>query len=233
MNKHQPSKTASENAFDASPDLILDTAVRLAEKNSWESLRLHHIAHELDIDLEVINIFYRQKDDLVEAWYDRADLAMLSDAAKPDYQSLTTRERIHRSIMCWLLSMQNHHKVSRDMLMYKLELGHIHLQVLGLLRISRTVQWIMESAHRDSIHLRRVIEEITLTNIYLTAFSHWLFDNSKEAEKTSHLLDRMLRSADSLAKFFLPFSSRESSPTPKAYEAGKVDTEQGAESSLH
>ena len=183
---------------------ILDTAVRLAEGSSWESLRLHQVARDMGITLEEIQRFYRQKDDLVEAWYDRADRAMLADAALEDYQWLSPRERIHRSIICWLTSMQNHRRVSRDMLIYKLELGHVHLQVLGLLRISRTVQWILESANRETVHLQRVTEEIGVTGIYLSTFTHWMFDDSTGAEKTGRRLDRLLRRAESLARLAAP-----------------------------
>ncbi|MCG8003144.1 MAG: TetR/AcrR family transcriptional regulator [Candidatus Thiodiazotropha lotti] len=176
---------------------ILDFAVQMAGQNSWESIRLHQVAEEMGIDLQTVQHYYRQKDDLVEAWYDRADRAMLADAAQEDYQWLTPRERIHRSIFCWLTSMQNQRKVSREMLGYKFELGHLHLQVLGLLRISRTVQWFLEAAHRDSIDLKRIGEEVVTTGIYLSTFAHWLFDDSSGAEKTAKLLDRLLSRAES------------------------------------
>lgn len=189
-------------------ELILDSAIRQAELSSWEAVRLHKIAIELGITLEDVHRHFHQKDDLVDAWYDRADRAMLSDAASPDYQRLLPRERIHRSIMCWLGAMENHRRISRDMLMYKFELGHIHLQVLGLLRISRTVQWILESAHRDAIHLQRAIEEIAVTSIYLATFGHWMFDGSYHSEKTRRFLDRLLRRAEGLARFFQPFGER-------------------------
>jgi AcrR family transcriptional regulator len=127
MTTHNASITSTGKAVDSLSERILDTAVWLAEERSWESVRLHHVATEMGIDLEVIHHYYRQKDDLVEAWYDRADRAMLADAALHDYLSLTTRERLHRSIMCWLTSMQRHRRISRDMLMYKFELGHVHL----------------------------------------------------------------------------------------------------------
>jgi AcrR family transcriptional regulator len=208
MTTHTQSKTSKDHTVNPLAERILDTAVRLAEESSWETLRLHHIAAEIDIDLDVIHRFYRQKDDLVEAWYDRADRAMLADAALPDYLSLNTHERLHRSIMCWLMSIQQHRRISRDMLMYKFELGHLHLQVLGLLRISRTVQWMLESAHRDTIHLRRVVEEIGLTKIYLASFAHWLFDNSNNAEKTRRLLDHLLGRAEAVARFLTPFSRK-------------------------
>ena len=56
---------------------ILDTALELAEKHSWEEIRLSDIATELDLSLLEIQKHFSQKDDLVEAWFDRADRAML------------------------------------------------------------------------------------------------------------------------------------------------------------
>jgi len=60
------------------------------------------------------------------------------------------------------------------MLAYKLEFGHIHLQVPGLMRISRTVQWFREAACLDATGIQRVLEESTLTAIYLVTFARWL-----------------------------------------------------------
>ncbi|MEN8179146.1 MAG: TetR/AcrR family transcriptional regulator [Pseudomonadota bacterium] len=206
VTQHQSADPAEHD--NSLAEHILDAAIRQAELSSWEAVRLYHIAIELRITLEDVHSFYRQKDDLVEAWYDRADRAMLSDAASPDYQRLSPRERIHRSIMCWLGAMENHRRISREMLMYKFELGHVHLQVLGLLRVSRTVQWILESAHRNVIHLQRAIEETVVTSIYLVTFGHWMFDNSYHSEKTRQLLDRLLRRAEGLARFLQPLSER-------------------------
>ncbi|PUB77151.1 MAG: TetR family transcriptional regulator [gamma proteobacterium symbiont of Ctena orbiculata] len=233
MTTPNTSKKNSQNGIDPLAERILDTAVRLAEESTWESVRLHHVAAEMDIDLELIHRFYRQKDDLVEAWYDRADRAMLADAALPDYLTLTTRERLHRSIMCWLMSMQRHRRISRDMLIYKFELGHIHLQVLGLLRISRTVQWMLESAHRDSVHLRRIVEEIGLTNIYLASFAHWLSDNSTEAERTRQLLDRLLGRAEAAARFLTPFRRKVKEDYSPLDNGANPNSAQGAEGSIH
>ena len=56
---------------------ILDSAIALAEEESWEQLRLQDIAHQLNISLDDIRHHYAQKDDLVEAWFDRADSSTL------------------------------------------------------------------------------------------------------------------------------------------------------------
>jgi AcrR family transcriptional regulator len=172
---------------------ILDAALRLAEDRSWEMLRLHDVASELDISLEVIQQHYRQKDDLVEAWYDCADTSMLKVAETEEFSSLDKDARLYRLIMTWLDTLAIHKTVSRDMLLYKLEPAHVHLQVLGLLRISRTVQWFLEAAQSKTIHLQRICEEIRLTSIYLMAFAYWMQDKSDNQQASRDYLWRRLK----------------------------------------
>jgi len=177
-------------------DIILDAAVRLANTQSWERLYLHDVAKETKIPLHEIYQYYSQKDDLVEAWYDRADKAMLKAAQAPGYIELMAHERLHLLIMRWLDTLAEYKSVSRDMLLYKLEPAHIHLQLQGILRISRTVQWIREAALRDATHLRRIIEEIGLTTLYLKTFVYWMTDNSANQERTRRFLHRRLAVLD-------------------------------------
>lgn len=177
-------------------DTILDTAMRLANEHSWEKLYLHEIATELNIPLETIHGHFAQKDDLVEAWYDRADQAMLKAAQAPGYIELTLHERLHLLIMRWLDSLAEYKTVSRDMLLYKLEPAHLHLQLQGLLRVSRTVQWLREAALQDSTHLRRIIEEAGLTSLYLQTFVYWMTDSSAGQSKTRRFLHRRLSMID-------------------------------------
>lgn len=172
-------------------DSILDVALEQAESSNWQSVNLHTVAKTLDIFLQDIKSIYPQKDDLVEAWFDRADKAVLSKKASADFAALVAHERVHKVMMLWFLSMSEHRRVTRQMLYYKLEFGHIHLQVLGIMRISRTVQWFREAALLKTDEFHRIIEEIFLTRIYLFSFVRWLFDDSKNSLET----DRYLHSA--------------------------------------
>lgn len=191
---------------------ILDTAMRLAETTSWEKLHLYDIAAEQKISLEQIRQHYPQKDDLVEAWYDRADASALQVAEDSGFLELEIHDRLHKAIMAWLDALAVHKKVSRDMLLYKLEPAHIHLQVLGILRISRTVQWFREAAHQDSTHLQRISEEIGLTTVFLVTCLHWMIDKSEHQKSTREFLHRRLQRAKPCANFiqnwFGPASAR-------------------------
>lgn len=179
-------------------DKIVDTAIALAERDCWEAVRLHDVAAELGITLDDIRRYFREKEDVVDAWFDRADAAMLREAESADFAQLATRHRLHRLIMAWLDALASHRKATREMIYGKLEAGHIHIQIPGLMRVSRTVQWVREAAHRDATFMRRALEETGLTTIYLMTFFYWMRDASENAEKTRRFLDDKLAMAERL-----------------------------------
>ena len=183
-------------------DTILDSALALADECGWENLRLHDVAQKLDMPLSQIQSCYRQKDDLVEAWYDRADQAMLKSAETAEFLNWDKATRIHHLLMAWLDKLATHKTVSRDMLLYKLEPAHVHLQVLGVLRISRTVQWFIEAAHSQTTHLSRIAEEVGLTSIYVLTFNYWFMDRSQNQVNTRKFLKRRLEQSRFFAELF-------------------------------
>ncbi|HVL57279.1 MAG TPA: TetR family transcriptional regulator [Burkholderiaceae bacterium] len=180
------------------PDRIVDAALEIAGRSSWEALRLHQVADALGITLDALRAHFREKEDLVDAWFDRADAAMLREAEQPGFLALTSRQRLQRLIWSWLTALAPHRAVTRQMICGKLEPGHLHVQIPGLLRVSRTVQWIREAAHRDATFVRRALEETALTSIYLTTFAHWLHDESVGSQRTARLLDALLATAEQL-----------------------------------
>ncbi|QKT03591.1 TetR family transcriptional regulator [Ectothiorhodospiraceae bacterium 2226] len=184
---------------------IVDAAVALAEARSWEEVRLFEVAETLGVDLNEVRRHFREKEDLIDAWFDRADEAVLAASAAPAFKALPARVRLHRLIMAWLEALAGHRRVTRQMIYGRLEPGHVHMQVRGLLRVSRTVQWIREGARRDAAFLTRALEETVLTSIYLATFFRWLHDDSTDAAATRRLLDRLLRGAEWLPPFmFVP-----------------------------
>jgi AcrR family transcriptional regulator len=174
-------------------DRILDTALEQAEATSWERLHLHAVAAALHIGLNEILMHFPQKDDLVEAWFDRADRAMLATERGPIFPGLPLQERLQQVTCDWLDTLAPHRRLTREMLAYKLEPGHVHLQALGLMRISRTVQWFREAARQDSTGLQRILDESVLTAIYLAAFARWLVDDSQNGRSSKAFLAWALR----------------------------------------
>ena len=170
---------------------ILDCALEQGEASGWDNIRLHDIADSLGIGLSDIELYYRQKDDLVEAWFDRADQAMLS-LPEDELAALDVDKRLHRIIFAWFDKLCEHKTLTGQMLRYKFEPLHFHLQFQGITRISRTVQWFMEKAQLDCSGIRRVATEMGLTTIYLATFTVWQFDRSENQDRTRDLLSRKL-----------------------------------------
>lgn len=181
-------------------DLIVDTALELAAQRSWEAVRLHEVAAAAGLTLEDVRLHFREKEDVVDAWFDRADSAMLRAAESPGFAVLTVRQRLHLLIMTWLAALAPYRKVTREMIYGKLEPGHIHIQFPGLMRVSRTVQWMREAARQDATYLRRALEETALTSIYLMTFFYWMRDQSADAVRTAGFLDGWLARAESAAQ---------------------------------
>ncbi|OOO01683.1 MAG: hypothetical protein USCGTAYLOR_02118 [Chromatiales bacterium USCg_Taylor] len=178
---------------------IVDAALALAEPRSWEVVRLHEVAEAAGITLDELRVYFREKEDIVEAWFDRADAAMLRAATAPGFLTLTTRRRLQRVIMAWLNALAPHRRVTRQMIYGKLEPGHLHIQIPGLMRVSRTVQWFREAAHRDAAYVQRAFEEVATTGIYLATFCYWMHDDSPGSGATKAFLERLLGIAERFA----------------------------------
>ena len=201
-------------AAKSTSDRILDAALDLAQQTSWERVRLFGVAENLKLSLDDVRGHFREKEALTDAWFDRADAAMLHEAAKPNFSRLSARERLHRLIMAWLLALMAYRRVTRQMICAKFEPGHAHYQYAGLLRVSRTVQWLREAAHRDAELPWRAIEETGLTAVYLATFFYWLRDDSGQAAYTASFLEKMLTRAERMAQW-LPGLRR----TPRKVDA--------------
>lgn len=182
----------------ATPERIIDAAIALAEQRSWEAVRLHDVAAQLGVPLDAIRRHFREKEALVDAWFDRADAAMLGAAETAGFHALPTRERLGRLILAWLDALAPHRRVTRQMILAKLEPGHLHIQIPALMRVSRTVQWLREAAHRDATLPRRALEETALTTVYLLTFGRWMVDDSPGARDTRRFLERELAVAEGL-----------------------------------
>lgn len=188
------------------PEAIVDAALALAERTSWEAVRLHEVAAALGATLNDVRVHFREKEDIVDAWFDRADAAMLDDAARADYSSLAPDARLERSIMAWLAALAPYRRVTRQMIANKLEPGHAHYQLDGLLRVSRTVQWLREAAGRKSVLPWRAVEEVAVTSIYLATFLAWMYDETPDAVRSRAFLRRQLARAVRIAQWVPGFS---------------------------
>ncbi|MDZ7839551.1 MAG: TetR/AcrR family transcriptional regulator [Gammaproteobacteria bacterium] len=179
---------------------LVDAALALAERQGWEAVRLHQVAAACGVGLDAVRAQFPEKDDLIDAWLDRADAAMLQRFDRGGVDGLPPRERIRKLILVWLEALAPHRRVTREMIRHKMEPGHIHVQFPALLRISRTVQWIREGALLDAPLPRRALEETAMTALFVKTFLCWLGDDSEDFSRTRRRLDRNLYWLESAAR---------------------------------
>jgi AcrR family transcriptional regulator len=183
---------------------ILEVALHLAQRSSWDAIHLYEVAREMGVALADIQRHYPNKDALAEAWFDLADASLLRLAQTPGWKQFPQRQRLQLAYTAWLETLAPHRRLTREMLGYKLQPEHVHLQVRGVMRTSDTVQWIREVAMLPEVGWRRELAEAVLTTIFLTVFTHWLFDESPGARRTESLLETLLRGADFGARCLQP-----------------------------
>jgi len=201
------------------PDKILDVACELAGKSSWEAFSITDLARRLDYSLVDIKRLYRSKDDMAEGLFDRADDTMLQFASRADFQARPAEEKLPEVIMCWFESMAPIKPLIREILAYKFEPGHFHLQAHGITRVSRTVQWFLVSAARQKTGFARIADEVAITSAYLTSFSFFLFDKSESHTNTRALLKRLLRKIDQGHEFLSAKAPLKTSSPPAGPKA--------------
>ena len=182
------------------PGAILDAALALAAQRGWDAVHLHDVAQATGVPLAEVASHYKTKDALVEAWFDRADAALLALPDSAGWMALSARQRLHQAICAWLDALAPHRKTSAHMLRYKFQPEHLHLHAQGAVRISRTVQWIREVARLPAVGWRREAEEAVLTSIFLATFTRWLLDDSADFRRTRAFLDLLLSAAERTAR---------------------------------
>lgn len=183
---------------------IVDMALQLGEQQGWRRLHLHEIAAALPLPLATLLRLFPDQDAIAEAWFDRADAALLACAERPDWPSRRPRERLEVALLAWWASLAPHRQLSAQMLGYKLQPEHLHLQGRGLLRISRTVQAWREVAWLRSHGWRREAEEALLSAIFVSSFLRWL----QSPAHGQAWLAAQLRLAHGLAQRLAPPGSR-------------------------
>jgi len=177
---------------------IVDRSVSLASYSSWEALRLHDVAADLGISLGDIYNCFADKEQISDAWFDRADRNMLRLTETPGFAHLNHQQQCRQLMMAWLAPLAIQQNVSRQMILSKLEPGHLHIQVPAMIRISRTVQWLREACQQKAKLPFRAIDETVMTGIYLCTFCCWLTDKTPGFRRTQQQLEKQLALAKRL-----------------------------------
>ena len=180
-------------------DRIVDAALSLGAQRTWNAVHLYDIADHMGVGLADIERHFRNKDEIAEAWFRRADNALAACGNTPGWMSMSIRERLSCAIRTWLRALEPHKAITVEMLRYKVQPDHLHLMIQGVIRTSATVQWMREAARVPSIGLRRELEEPALTAIFLGTLASWLTERTPGTPRTWRWLHLHLTVAEAIA----------------------------------
>jgi AcrR family transcriptional regulator len=181
-------------------DAILDAAIALAEEADWEKVRLRIVAERIGCSLADVGEHYRDLDQVADAWFGRARMAMLAPFPK-DFPGRPAEERVFIVMMRWFDALAAHRVVTCDMLKAKIYPSHPHHWVPLVFNLSRIIQWVREAALLDSTQRRRQVEEIGLTGLFVLTLGVWRRDDTPGQKKTRQFLHQRLHSCDRLMTF--------------------------------
>ena len=174
-------------------DRIVDEALRQAELQGWEALRLTEVAARLEVPMAAVLAEFRDLDAVANAWFLRGLEAMLAD--KPDgFAHWPEAQRLAHCLLAWLDALAIHRCITVEMLRTKSHLPHLHTWVPMVFDLSRTVQWWREAAQLPAPYgtRRAQVEEVALTGLFLATLAVWSRDGSEGQERTRRFLEKRL-----------------------------------------
>ena len=176
-------------------DRVVDETVALAEEMDWENVRLRVVAQRMGVSLADVVREYRDQDAVANAWFQRGWTAML--AGPPEgFAAPPAEERLYLIMMRWFDAFAGHREVTAQMIATKIYAPHPHHWVPLIFNLSRTIQWLRDAARLDAGGLRRQVEEVGLTALFLATLATWAKDDSENQERTRRFLRHRLADAD-------------------------------------
>jgi len=187
------------------PTRILMCSLELAEESSWDEVSFSQIAARMQIKLVDLYKCYHDKNALIDAWFEKANVVMLQEAAKQSILELNSTERMHHLIMSRFKVLGSHHRITREMIFSRLKSGHISSQITGLSNLNRTAAWLYEAMEERHSSVQRLIEEKGILFILANTTLYWLYDDSPDFRDTREFLAKELGYAEKASNIFNSF----------------------------
>lgn len=180
---------------------ILVAALALAEDKSWQEVSFTRLGRRLGMTLAELRRHYRDLDAIADAWFRRAQDAML---AKPPagFHNRPAKQRLELLMLRWFDALAPYRRVTAEMLAGKLWLFHPHHYVPMVFNLSRLIQWLRDAAGLTAQGARRQAEEIGLTLVFVATLAVWCRDETDGQARTRAFLAARLDQADTLLARF-------------------------------
>jgi AcrR family transcriptional regulator len=172
----------------------VEAALALAAEVGWAQLRMHMIADRLGVPLVELGREFRDPDAIANAWFAQV-LERTLRQASPQTDGLAADARLLQVMAAWFRALEPHAAVSRDMLRLKLHPTHPHHWLPMAFDLSRLMHWFLDAARIEGTGLRRALQEIAITSLFLRTLARWAWPGQPDAGRALRALERQLRLA--------------------------------------
>lgn len=172
----------------------VEAALELAVEVGWTELRMHMIADRLGVPLVELGCEFRDLDAIANAWFAQLLERTLRESS-PRIDGLSADARLLQVMAAWFRAHEPYAAVSRDMLRLKLHPTHPHHWLPMAFDLSRLMHWFLDAARIEGTGLRRALQEIAITGLFLAALARWAWPGQPDPSRALAALERRLRLA--------------------------------------
>lgn len=208
----------SKTKTDVDREHLIQAALSLAAEGGWLSISMSDIARRASVDLTRCYQIFPDKASLLVGLLTTNDCTVLADGPADITQS--ARDRIFEILMRRFDALQTDRDGNKAIIR-QLPADPLSLMVLAR-HFRRSMVWMLEVAGLPARGLGAEIQIHGVALIFLTALRVWMTDDSPDLSRTMAALDRALKEAEGLMRYFpqlepdAPHAPPSSPGTPEA-----------------
>jgi len=184
-------------ASDKIRNQIIDAALELAAERPYSEIGLGDIADRAGVGLDVLRSAFRMRIEIVSAFVERIDRAVLAGAGETTEES--SRERVFDILMRRFDALAPYRAGVKSIVASARRDPMLALALNGM--GVRSMGWMLEGADAGRNGLRGAIRAQGLALIWARAFAVWLEGDAPDLDKTMAALDRGLTRGEQAVHF--------------------------------
>lgn len=170
---------------------IVAAALRLAGEKPWQEISLRDIAAADGLSLAELSDTFKSKAEILTFFMKSVDREVLEKAPAPQAGE-SPRDALFEVIMARFDILEPHKRALRSIV----EAGEIELSMIAPVMVSQG--WMLQAAGIDSSGPLGAVRTAGLASVYQSVLRTWLDDDDPGAARTMAVLDRRLRSGESV-----------------------------------
>lgn len=170
---------------------IIAAALRLAGDKPWQEVSLRQIAEAAGLTLAGLSETYNSKSAILRDFVRQVDKEVLARAPGPR-EGESKRDALFEVIMARFDVLEPHRSALRSMVAS----GELELAMIKPLFASQA--WMLQAAGIDAEGPAGALRTAGLASAYASVFRTWLEDDDPGLARTMAVLDRRLRSGESV-----------------------------------